>query len=71
MLVVPFLFGKGGFEMITLSAENHVYGYTPSKIYGLSTDIKPMDVNNASVFWEMDTKKLWMFDEENKRWLEQ
>lgn len=40
--------------------------------YGKSTDEKPTDnIPNASVFYEMDTKKLWMFDEENSVWLEQ
>lgn len=39
--------------------------------YGLSTDEKPMDVSNASTFYEMDTHKIFMFDEQNKRWLEQ
>lgn len=42
------------------------------EFYGLSTDTKPTtDVLNASVFYEMDTKKIYMFDEENSRWLEQ
>ena len=56
--------------MITIASENHVYGLTPSEIYGLSTDTKPTDVNNASMFYEMDTKKLFMFDEENSIWHE-
>lgn len=33
--------------------------------YGLSTDVKPVGVGNASSFYEMDTKKLFMFDEEH------
>jgi hypothetical protein len=42
------------------------------EIYGLSTDTKPTDgVDNACVFYEMDTGKLFLFDEENARWLEQ
>lgn len=40
-------------------------------MYGLSTDEKPIDVGNASTFYEMDTKKLYMFDAQNKVWLEQ
>ena len=40
--------------------------------YGKSTDTKPVDgVNNADVFYEMDTKKLFLFDAENQQWLEQ
>lgn len=40
--------------------------------YGLSTDTKPTErVCNASTFYEMDTKKLYMFDAQNGVWLEQ
>jgi hypothetical protein len=41
------------------------------ELYGLSTDTKPTDVGNASLFYEMDTKKLFMFDAQNGVWLEQ
>lgn len=41
------------------------------EFYGLSTDEKPLDCGNASVFYEMDTKKIFMFDAANKVWLEQ
>ena len=38
----------------------------------LSTDEKPIkDIPNGSSFYEMDTKKVFMFDEQNIRWLEQ
>ena len=48
-------------------------GYRRQKtICGLSTDIKPTKgCNNADIFYEMDTKKVYMFDEENGAWLEQ
>lgn len=43
-----------------------------AEYYGLSTDTKPVDgVKNADIFYEMDTKKVFMFDEQNKTWLEQ
>lgn len=38
---------------------------------GLSTDSKPMDAPNASSFYEMDTKKMFLFDAENSVWHEQ
>ena len=57
--------------MITIKSNEHIYGKTPSELYGLSTDVKPTNVNNASLFYEMDTKKIFMFDETNERWLEQ
>ena len=41
-------------------------------MFGLSTDIKPTEgVANSEFFHEMDTEKTFLFDEENKRWLEQ
>lgn len=41
------------------------------EVYGLSTDVKPTNVGNASVFYEMDTKKMYLFDKQNGVWLEQ
>ena len=47
-------------------------GNARAELYGLSTDEKPAEnVVNASVFYEMDTKKVFMFDEQNKVWHEQ
>lgn len=40
-------------------------------MYGKSTDEKPVDVANASTFYEMDTKILYMFDAEGGVWLPQ
>lgn len=41
-------------------------------IYGLSTDDKPIGgVKNADVFYEMDTKKVYMYDADGKIWMEQ
>ena len=38
---------------------------------GLSTDVKPLEeAGNGSVFIEMDTGKVFMFDEQNKVWKE-
>ena len=47
-------------------------------IMALSTDVKPTktieykkvtyEVENGSVFYEMDTKKAYMYDEENHQW---
>jgi hypothetical protein len=50
----------------TYGVKVHTY-----EMYGLSTDEKPTDVANTSTFYEMDTKKLFMFDETNKVWIEQ
>lgn len=49
-------------------SENKAYnGYV-----GLSTDNKPTrSVNNGSMFYEMDTQKKYMFDEEGVQWIEQ
>ena len=49
----------------------------PHEYFGLSTDEKPIkntsgcNVINGSMFIEIDTKKVYLFDEENKRWIEQ
>lgn len=56
--------------MITVY-ETHGYRCTSRDMYGLSTDTKPTNVGNASTFYEMDTKKLFMFDAQNRVWLEQ
>ena len=38
--------------------------------YGLSTDAKPAQgVNNADRYLEMDSGKVYLFDEGGKRWL--
>lgn len=43
---------------------------TPTyEIVGLSIDTKPTDVPNGSVFFEMNTKKKYMFDEEHANWV--
>lgn len=42
-----------------------------NEYYGLSTDKKPLDVPNASTFYEMNTGKLFLFDEDNMLWREQ
>lgn len=55
-----------------------VTGDSVREIRGLSTDTKPTNANleeggiipNGSVFIEMDTGKVFMFDYDNQRWLE-
>jgi hypothetical protein len=42
----------------------------PKEIYGLSTDTKPTDVPNGSIFVEMDTSKLYVFDGDSLIWIE-
>lgn len=37
---------------------------------GLSTDNKPIEAANGTVFIEIDTGKLYMFDAENSQWKE-
>lgn len=57
--------------MITKYIASNERNVAQYDMYGLSTDTKPMDVGNASTFYEMDTKTLWMFDAQNKVWLAQ
>lgn len=37
---------------------------------GLSTDEKPKGVSlNGAIFYEMDTQNIYMYDEQNDRWI--
>lgn len=43
------------------------------ELRGLSTDEKPTEINdnliaNGSIFVEIDTQKIYFFDEENQEW---
>lgn len=52
--------------MITAVGQENIYEFR-----GLSSDKKPTDrVGNGSVFLEMDTLKVYMFDGKNKEWVE-
>lgn len=42
-----------------------------SMLYLKSTDTKPLDVENASSIYEIDTGIVYMFDEETKQWIPQ
>lgn len=62
--------------MITIASD--VCGKkVPHEFFGLSKDEKPVGkhngikIINGSVFVEIDTKKTYMFDEENQAWIEQ
>lgn len=58
--------------MITINKVGGQNNTKATELYGLAKDVKPIkEIPNASTFYEMDTKKIFLFDEENKRWLEQ
>lgn len=57
--------------MVTNTTTNHAWTTDPHELYGLAKDTKPTDVPNASMFYEMDTKKMYLFCAESKSWLEQ
>lgn len=44
--------------------------YEGTELHGKSTDPKPTNVKNGSVYWEMDTGKVFVFDKETDTWLE-
>lgn len=60
--------------MITI-ASNTSGMRVPHEFFGLSKDEKPVGevngikITNGSVFVEIDTKKVYMFDEENQTWI--
>ena len=41
-----------------------------STIFGLSSDTKPLNVNNGTCFIEMDTSTIYFYDAENEQWCE-
>lgn len=58
--------------MVTITRTSGQTEDRGAELKGLSTDKKPIqDIPNGSSFYEMDTKKVFMFDEQNSRWLEQ
>lgn len=63
-------------RFVEIDGDDH--GYTGTKMtkrseyYGKSSDVKPTSgVNNADIFYEMDTKAVFLFDEDASVWLEQ
>lgn len=56
-------------------------GNSPITFFGLSTDAKPTeieyvkglphDIPNASIFYEMDTTNVYMWDAAGEQWLQQ
>lgn len=58
--------------MVTLDKVGGQFTTNCAEFKGLSTDTKPTDnVPNGSTFYEMNTGKIFMFDEENETWIEQ
>lgn len=68
--------------MITLNNYGSNANRNDSLFWGLSTDIKPINnfsepesnaavpIENGSIFIEMDTKKVFVYDRENHTWHE-
>ncbi len=60
--------------MISMYKNNNVNnvesGNREVEYRGLSTDTKPTKAENGSVFIEIDTGKLFIYDKENEEWKE-
>ena len=62
--------------MVTLNKYGDRANRVWLELYGLSTDTKPIEkfnstyIGNASTFFEMDTSKFYIYDEENHKWHE-
>lgn len=60
--------------MITLNKYGDKQNRVWLELYGLSTDEKPIKkfgevlIGNSSTFYEMDSKKAYIYDEENHKW---
>lgn len=47
---------------------SNITGKTMTALIGLSTDTKPTGYDNGSVFTEIDTGMVFIYDEQNKHW---
>ena len=62
--------------MISINKYNDKPSNLAVELYGLSTDTKPTGIfegirlANGSTFYAMDTKAVYIYDEENERWLD-
>lgn len=50
-------------------SQDYYNGYV-QKFYGLSTDTKPSGCTNGSKFLEMDTSKVYVYDQQVYEWHE-
>ena len=62
--------------MITLNKYGDKCNRVYLELYGLSTDEKPIEkfenvfIGNGRTLYEMDTKRAWIYSEENHTWYE-
>lgn len=67
-MITPIIYIDGDPHIVRADGDSE----RQTQYFGLSTDTKPVtNVLNAEIFYEMDTKKAFLFDESNKKWLEQ
>lgn len=63
--------------MVTLQKMGGEYNRNVLELVGKSGDLKPTDtidgmiITNGSTFYELNTKKVYMFDYDTKTWIEQ
>lgn len=59
--------------MVTINKTDGSIDTHNMEYYGLTTDEKPVFdyLPNGSMFYEMDTQDIYMFDKENKVWIKQ
>ena len=57
--------------MITQYRPSYYQSPRASSFAGLSVDDKPLDVENGSLFKEIDTGRVFRYDKENNIWIEQ
>lgn len=58
--------------MVTLGRAAYQTENRYSEFFGTSKDEKPTEqAKNMDIFYEIDTKKVYMFDEDGKKWIEQ
>lgn len=58
--------------MVTLTRPAYYDNYRYAQYCGLSTDDKAtIDANNADKFYEIDSSKTYIYDEQTDSWIEQ
>lgn len=56
--------------MITLYRPANYNNIRAAEITGRSIDTKPTDLANGSIYKELDTGRIWVYDAQNSVWYE-
>ena len=60
----------GGNIYQAVNGSGEIESFTRATLFGLSTDSKPTNFGNGSVFVEMNTGKLYFYNADGSAWVE-